>query len=243
MSSLGIFGANGKMGKAIYHIASQMSELSIMPFKRGDDITIFIEKSDFIIDFSNNEGTIFLTKALQQHKPKPLLIGTTALSAGCLKQIDDLSNICPIMVAPNCSISANLQALIVEKMANTLTEYDIEIIDIHHKHKKDAPSGTALMLAKSINKGLCDAGLSEYNIITARSQNPLRSKEEISISSLRAGNVVGEHIVSFYGEFDSFSITHKAYNRELFAHGAIKSILWLKDKKAGKYSIRDMLVF
>lgn len=245
MNRLGIVGSSGRMGVAIRNnlsrfIDSNNPRLYIL----GEDINEFIRDSDYIVDFSSSFGTELLVKAMLDNEAKPLLIGTTAISDNCKQIIGFLSKKIPVMEAPNVSIGANLQALIAEKLAAILgEEYDPEIIDIHHKEKKDAPSGTALMLAQSINSGFVKNGFAESKIVISRANDPIRETNEIAISSIRAGNITGEHIVSFFGEFDSLTISHKVENRDLLAISAIKAILWLKDKKPGKYYIRDMISF
>ena len=245
MNRLGIFGSNGRMGKAIVRCAYSFSEIhNVNEYSREADIKEFIHNSDFILDFSSSEGTKLLLNSLLAVSPKPLLIGTTALAEENKSIINQLSRTIPVMEAPNVSIGANLQAVIAEKLASILgKEYDPEIIDIHHKQKKDTPSGTALMLADSINAGFITAGIAKSRIIVDRSSQPERHSEEISIASLRAGNVIGSHSVNFFGLYDSLSISHKVDSRDLLAISALKAVLWLKNNKAGKYTIRDMIKF
>ncbi len=240
MKRLGIFGSTGRMGKAIVSVTSTYKMIDLIScFKRGDNITNFINSSDFIIDFSLNDGTISLVKTLLKIKPVPLLIGTTSLSSDCLIAIDELSTQAPVMHAPNVSIGANLMAYLTKKMAEVLgTGFDAEILDIHHRKKRDAPSGTALMLSDFIAQGI---GKKNANIITDRSNNPIRKDGEISISSIRAGSVAAEHIVSFYGESETLSISHKVENRDVFAHCAINVALWLKEQKPGLYTMQDII--
>ncbi len=245
MKSLGIMGSNGRMGMAIRNNLSRFSEIqNIALYSRGEDINKFINDSDYIVDFSTSSATELLVKEMLQSEVKPILIGTTALSDHSKQMINLLSNKTAVMEAPNVSIGANLQAMIAAKLASILgKDYDPEIIDLHHKHKKDAPSGTALMLAENINAGFIKNGFPASKIVKSRDSNILREKDEISIASIRAGNITGEHIVSFFGEFDSLTISHKVDNRDLLAISAIKAILWLKDKMPGKYSIKDMISF
>ncbi len=245
MNRMGIVGANGRMGLAIRNNLSRfMNNSNVVLYLRGEDINEFIRNSDYIVDFSSYSGTEYLVNAMLDNEAKPVLIGTTALSDKCKQIIGLLSEKAPVMEAPNVSIGANLQALISGKLAAILgKEYDPEIIDMHHKYKKDSPSGTALMLAHQINAGFVKSGHSEFKIVTSRANDPIREENEIAISSIRAGNITGEHQVSFFGEFDSLTISHKVENRDLLAISAIKAILWLKDKKPGKYYIKDMISF
>jgi len=221
MSVLGLVGY-GKMGQAIEKLASNNSAITkVNIFRQGDDIKSFVRGSDFFIDFSSSDGAEILVGSLLETTPKPTLIGTTNLSASCKEKIALLAEKTSVMVAPNVSIASNLQALVSQKIASILgASYKADIVDIHHIHKKDAPSGTALMLKEFINKGF---------------------EQKIEISSIREGEVIGEHIVNFHGNDDSLTITHKVENRELFARGAISAILWLAKQKPENYTMQDML--
>ncbi len=241
MNRLGIFGSAGRVGQAIAFASQTYKNIdSISCFKRGDNISHFINSSDFIIDFSLNTGTELLVKSLLEIKPMPLLIGTTSLSNECLNAIQELSTKTSVIHTPNVSIGANLMAYLIEKMAGVLgLNFDAEIIDIHHRKKRDAPSGTALMLSDFIARGRGE----KKAIIIDRANNPIRKDGEISIASIRAGSVAAEHIVSFYGESESISINHKVENRDVFAHSAIKTIFWLKEQKKGMYNMQDYIKF
>lgn len=221
MSTLGLVGY-GKMGQAIEKLAAGNSVISkVNIYRQGDDIKSFVRDSDFFIDFSSSDGTEILVSSLLETTAKPTLIGTTNLSFECKDKIGLLAEKTSVMVAPNVSIASNLQALVSQKIASILgASYKADIVDIHHIHKKDAPSGTALMLKDYINKGF---------------------EQKIEILSRREGEVIGEHIVSFHGNDDSLTITHKVQNRELFARGAIAAILWLNNQKSGNYTMQDML--
>lgn len=246
---LGIFGY-GKMGKMLEVIAPQFSEISATKvYSRSGDINEFIASSDIIIDFSNAQGAEFLLESLLASKklpktllPKAFVIGSTGLSETVKHNFFDLSKKIPVIHESNFSLCTHLQAYIAEKIALVLgNKYDIDIIDVHHKHKLDSPSGTSYMLARSINSALDKAGLEKHEIVTDRFSSPVRGPKEIAISSIRTGNVVGKHEVMFQGEYDSISITHNVEKREVFAIGAIKSGLWLTGKPNGVHKFRDML--
>ena len=240
---LGIFGY-GKMGKAIEQLAKDLNQINdVVIYRKNDDLNSFLEKIDIIIDFSVKDATEQLLDFLiSSDFAKPLLIGTTALSENTASNIVRYSKKAPVIIASNFSLGANIQAVILEKISKVLAkDYDIDIIDIHHREKLDSPSGTAYMLADHINKGLENAGISKREIVTDRSANPKRSADEIAIASIRAGNATGEHSVIFSGKYDSITISHKVDRRELLAMGAIKTAIWLKDQKAGMHNIREML--
>lgn len=241
---LGIFGY-GKMGKMLEAIAHEFTQISsIKVYSRNEDISQFIGEIDFLIDFSNSQGAEFLIETLLTSKklPKAFVSGSTGLSEDIKNKLSELSNKLPIMHEANFSLCTHLQAYMAEKMVLALGDkYDIDIIDVHHKHKLDSPSGTSYMLADSINQSLETAGLDKHKIVTDRFSNPVRGPNEIAISSIRTGNVVGKHEVMFQGEYDSISITHNVEKREVFAIGAIKSGLWLTGKPNGVHKFRDML--
>lgn len=234
---LGIFGY-GKMGKSIESVSADFKDVTeIIICDKGNSITDFIEKSDFIIDFAIPEATNLLVKELIKN-PKPALIGTTDLSEETLEYIKEISKNTSIMQVSNVSIGANLLAKTGARISHILgDEYDIDITDIHHREKIDAPSGTALMIANEINK----SHNNEFEIITSRANNPIRGKKEIAINTTRAGRVAGEHTVTFTGELDSFSITQTIFKRELLSKGALKAAIWTKNQKNGSYVISDMI--
>lgn len=236
MSVLGIYGY-GKMGKSIQDIIADFSEISSYQiYNNENSITEFISKSDFIIDFSTPKGTNNLVTFLLNN-PKPVLIGTTDLSDESKEKIEKLSKITPVMVTANVSLGANLVAKLAAKISSILgDDYDIDITDIHHKEKLDAPSGTAFMIADAINS----ENNNKFKIIKSRSDHPRREENEIGITSIRSANIPGEHQISFISELDSIELKHKITNRKLLANGAIKVALWLKNKDKGFYKMSDM---
>ena len=170
------------------------------------------------------------------------MIGTTGITADEQKAVDAAAEKIPVVQSGNYSLGINLMLALVEKAAATLgKEYDIEITEMHHKHKKDAPSGTALMLAKSAAKGRgADAGGFIYGREGETGERPVG---EIAIHALRGGSVVGDHTVMFAGELERVELTHKAQDRAAFAAGALKALAWAKGQKPGIYTMRDVLGF
>lgn len=173
---------------------------------------------DVIIDFSHPDVTISLLETAMQ-KQIAMVIATTGFTKEQLQQIKSASNHIPIYQSYNMSYSIQLIAKIVSYLANSLSDVDIEILETHHHHKIDAPSGTALLLANAIQSAL-DTPM-EY-IYNRNTKHNKRNKNEIGISSIRGGNVVGEHSVFFFGEYETLEIKHTAYSRKLFAQGALK---------------------
>lgn len=249
MNKLGIFG-HGKMGKAIEEIGTsdQFNKiLHIKIYHKGEDIKKFIDSCDVIIDFSNANGTEFLVSNLLNHQlEKPCLIGTTALYNETINKISTLSHKSPIMIAPNVSLGANLLANISSKIAAMIhSEYDIDIIDIHHNQKIDNPSGTALMIKNEIvnNLNITTKNISSESGDSIKQINNIENKsfeEKVKIHSIRAGSYPGEHKIIFSGDEDSFEISHKILNRKLLAKSAIKAAIWLNRQTPGKYQITSM---
>jgi len=243
-----IHGINGKMGRQVlkqldlYENCTlfggfdkeNTGEFSFPIYTNFNDIT---EKPDVIIDFSVPNATInMLDYAKENHIP--VVIATTGFSEEQNKKIMEYSKYLPIFKSANMSFDINLMVKILSEVAKALPNTDIEIIESHHNRKIDSPSGTALLLADSINNALDNKLTYEFD---RHSKREKRSKNEIGFSSIRGGNIVGEHSVMFIGENETFEITHKAYSRAVFADGAIKAACFLVDKENGFYNMDDLL--
>jgi 4-hydroxy-tetrahydrodipicolinate reductase len=205
-----------------------------------DSIDSVIDKGDVIIDFTFHEATVTHTEAAAR-AGKPIVIGTTGLSNEQLDHIRQSSAQIPVVQAPNMSVGVNLLYKLVEMAAKTLGEdYDIEIVEAHHRLKKDAPSGTALQLgrvaASALGRDLDKVGVFERNGIIGE-----RSKTEIGIQTVRAGDIVGEHTVMFGGIGERIEIVHKASSRDTFAKGAVRAALWITGQQPGLYNMLDVL--
>lgn len=155
-----------------------------------------------------------------------------------LKIIEEYSKHIPIFKASNMSYDINLMAKTVSSLAKTLENADIEIIETHHNRKVDSPSGTSLFLADKINEAL--GGTMEY-VFDRHSRHEKRNKNEIGFSSIRGGNIVGEHIVQFFSENETFEIKHTCYSRSVFANGALRAANWIIGKPNGMYSMEDLV--
>lgn len=242
MLRVGIFGY-GKMGAMVQKCALEFKNLEISKiFAQGEneifttDFEIFFKSCDVVIDFSLANGTRELLKFAKDH-PKNLVIGTTGLSENDLKEIEILSKNMAILYASNFSLGVALLNKITKECAKILADFDAEIVEIHHNKKADAPSGTALSLAKSIANGR-DLNLDDV-LITNRDHK--RQKNEISIQALRGGDVAGIHSVNFFGNAEYIELKHSAKDRSIFANGALKCALFLANKKTGFYKIEDCL--
>ena len=202
-----------------------------------NDIESIKEKVDVIIDFSVPVATFEILKYALKNKT-PIVIATTGFSKEQLDQIKEYSKEIPIFRSSNMSLDINLMASIIQKVAEVLKNADIEIIETHHNRKVDSPSGTAILLADAINEVLEDKKEYTFDRMQKREK---RSKNEIGFSSVRGGNIVGEHTVAFFGESETLEITHKAYSRQVFAEGALKAAMFLVAKENGLYNMRDLV--
>ena len=243
-----INGCNGKMGqelaKAIEKNDNFKTICGIDRIDTGDnkfsvytDITKIAEEPDVIIDFSVPVSTFnVLQYAVEKHIP--IVICTTGFSKEELEKIEELSKQVPIFRSSNMSYEINLMSKLVAQITRYLKDSDIEIIETHHNRKVDAPSGTALLLADSINNELNNEMHYEYDRHVKREK---RDKKEIGIHSIRGGNIVGTHTVTFFSENETFEITHTATSRGVFAEGALKAAEYLVLQNNGLYSMDDLI--
>jgi 4-hydroxy-tetrahydrodipicolinate reductase len=203
------------------------------------DIKTFLNACDIVIDFSLPEACEALLEAAIK-TPKPLVIGTTGLNVHQLNLLKQASESMPILYATNMSLGVALLNKLVYQASAALEGFDIEIVEMHHKHKKDAPSGTALTLAESAStaRGL---DLNKVRVSGRDGNIGERSKDEISVMALRGGDIVGRHTVGFYNDGEFIELNHTATSRNTFSKGAIRAGAWLADKKPGLYSISDCL--
>ena len=200
-------------------------------------------KSDtVIIDFTNPEASLNSLRAAAR-KRIPMVIGTTGFNAQQLAEIKKLSRRTAVIVAANTSLGVNLLVNLLGKVAEKLgDDYDVEIIEAHHRFKKDAPSGTALAIGRAIAKGL-KRDLDAVGINGRKGIVGERGKKEIALLSVRAGDIVGEHTVIFGGIGERIEFIHRAHSRDTFARGAIRAAQWLAKQKPGLYGMQDVLGF
>lgn len=194
---------------------------------------------EMLIDFSLPEGTMAILPVCVQRKI-PMVIGTTGFTASQEAAIADAAGAIPIIKAGNYSVGINLICKLLEIAAEALGEdYDVEVAETHHRFKKDAPSGTAIMLARSV----CDALGKNYEdvAVDGRGGECPRKPGEIGMHALRMGDTVGEHSVHFGNLGETITISHSAHTRDMFVRGALPAAHWLGDKPAGMYDMRDVL--
>ena len=243
-----INGCNGKMGQEVAEAVRLAQDMDVVcgvdRIDTGDNkFPVFTNVSnidiipDVIIDFSVPEATFgILEFAKKNHIP--IVIATTGFSDNEMKKIEKISENIPIFKSANMSYEINLMAKIIREVALKLENSDIEIVETHHNRKIDSPSGTALILADSINEALNNEMTYKYD---RHSKREKRTKNEIGIHSIRGGTEVGKHSVIFFGDNESFEITHNCTSRSVFARGAIKAAEFIVNKENGLYSMNDMV--
>ena len=241
MTKIAITGSNGRMGQALIEAVKlnpNVSQGSIL--NRGDDINRVLKDFDVLIDFTRPEATLDALSVCQS-AGKAMVIGTTGFSDDALKVIDQASSDIPIVFAPNMSVGVNLTLKLLETTAKVIgTDSNIEIVEAHHRHKVDAPSGTALKMGEVIANAL-GRDLSECAVYGREGTEEPRDRQTIGFSSIRGGDVVGEHSVTFFMEGERVEITHKASSRMTYANGAVKACQWLTNQANGLYSMQDVL--
>ena len=264
MTKIAVTGAAGRMGKAIINATMTVPEAGISgaleradsPFigkdagenagreKVGVKITSSADKAfkdaDAIIDFTMPEASLeFLTYAVK-HK-KAVVLGTTGFSHHQREEIKEISQKIPVVMAPNMSVGVNLLLKLVHDAAAAIgRDYDIEIIEAHHRHKKDAPSGTAIRIAEVIADAV-GRDLDKVAVYERKGIIGERRHDEIGIQTIRAGDIVGDHTVIFAAPGERIELAHKASSRDTFAAGAVRAALWLASKPAGLYDMQDVL--
>jgi 4-hydroxy-tetrahydrodipicolinate reductase len=205
-----------------------------------DDPLQVVVNADGIVDFTAPAASVELA-ALAAQARIVHVIGTTGLSPSDLKKIDAAARHAVIVRSGNMSLGVNLLAALVERAAASLgPDWDIEILEMHHKMKVDAPSGTALLLGESAARGR-NIALAERSVRSRDGHTGARREGDIGFATLRGGSVVGDHSVIFAGTSERLELTHRAEDRAIFARGAIRAALWGRDKKPGHYSMADVL--
>ena len=206
----------------------------------GENPSALFAAADAVIDFTAPAATV-AHAALAAEMGKILVVGTTGLSAEDEAKLAEAARKTTIVYAPNFSVGVNLLMALTEKAASILGEdYDIEIVEMHHHHKVDSPSGTALGLGRAAAKGR-QVALEDVWRKTRDGLVGARPRGEIGFATLRGGDVVGDHTVMFASEGERIELTHKASSRAVFAKGAVRAALWAQDKGPGLYSMRDVL--
>ena len=241
MTRIGIFGSAGRMGLAIAAAIDKAggmhAGLSYAGVDANGDAAALAKVSDVVVDFSTPQALAAHLTAVRLHKT-PILVGTTGLDGAHQAMIDDAANDVAIIQAANMSLGINLLAAMVEQAAARLgTDWDIDILELHHRHKLDAPSGTALLLGAAAAKGR-GKSLPE---LSRFERDGLRDVGSIGFASLRGGSVVGDHLVVLATEGERIELGHRAEDRGIFARGAVTAARWLAGKAPGRYTMADVL--
>lgn len=255
-------GALGRMGKSILRLSlgnsdfqvvagvehpdcvksKDLGESSGIEELKGVPLTSGLEEvlplCDVVIEFSGNTTAALSYARLTALAGKAMVIGTTGFSPQEVEELRSYSQRTPILLSPNMSLGVNLLFKLVEIAGKVLRDrgFDVEVLEIHHRFKKDAPSGTALRLEEILRKSM---GLSRS--VYGREGLSQRSSDEIGVGALRGGDVVGEHTVYFLGSGERLELAHRASSRDIFAKGAIEAAKWIKGREPGWYSMFDVL--
>lgn len=261
---IAVAGAGGRMGRALVQAINQHAELtltvatehsgsSLLGADAGelagigklgvlltDELAAQSRNFDLMIDFTRVEASLQHIEFCVQHGKK-MVIGTTGFSEPQKQQIQQAAQKTAIMFAPNMSVGVNLCFKLLDMVARVLNEgYDIEIIEAHHRHKVDAPSGTALRMGEVVADAL-GRDLQQVAVYGRQGQTGARKAETIGFETIRAGDVVGDHTVLFANEGERVEITHKASSRMTFANGAARAAAWLRQHDSGLYDMQDVL--
>jgi 4-hydroxy-tetrahydrodipicolinate reductase len=240
MTSIGIYGSLGRMGQAIAAVAPEMNAQVAGGADAKDDPASVAAGADVLIDFSAPQALEAHLAAARAAK-KPIVVGTTGLSPQHHALIDDAAKHIAVLQTGNTSLGIGLLQRLVREAAQQLgPDWDIEILEMHHRHKVDAPSGTALMLGHAAAAGM-GTTLAEAEVTDRAGTVGARANGTIGLASLRGGSVVGDHSVVFATAGERIELTHRADDRAIFARGAVRAALWLAGKPAGRYSMDQVL--
>ena len=241
MTRIAINGSKGKMGQALTEAINSSSQSDFgAGFDKGDNLIDSLKNFEVLIDFSRPEASLNAL-AVCKDAGKAMVIGTTGFTDSELELIGQASKEIPIVFAPNMSVGVNLTLKILETSAKVIgPDSSIEIIEAHHRYKVDSPSGTALKMGEVIANAL-GRDLAECAVYGREGIEEPRDMNAIGFSSIRGGDVVGEHTVAFFMDGERVEIAHKASSRMIYANGAVRAANWLSDKSSGLYSMQDVL--
>jgi len=253
MVKVGIVGSTGRMGEHLIKNVMENEALSLTALHVFDELKVsvpdevlvtnsmkvLLDACDVIIDFSAPVATQELCEEALKN-PTPLVIATTGFTAHQQNLLTEASKMMPVLYSSNMSAGIALLKQLVEQVSATLKDFDIEIVEQHHRHKVDAPSGTALTLGEFAAKGR-GLDLDAVRVSGRDGQIGARTKDEIAVMALRGGDIVGRHTVGFYNDGEFLELNHTATSRETFSKGAIRAAAWLVNQESGLYSINDCL--
>jgi 4-hydroxy-tetrahydrodipicolinate reductase len=241
MTRVIITGSQGRMGKALFACLAQHTELQLVgQVDQGDNLADLVPQGDVVIDFSSHTATAAIVALCAEHR-KAVVIGTTGHSNEDREQIIKFRSQVPMVLSSNFSTGVNALFWLTRKAAEILGPgFDLEVIEMHHRLKRDAPSGTARTLAEI----LAQVREQQLDSVIRHGRSGIvgqRSAQEIGVHSLRGGDVVGDHTVVFAAMGERVELTHKASSRETFANGALRAAEWVVGQKPGLYDMQDVL--
>jgi 4-hydroxy-tetrahydrodipicolinate reductase len=253
MAKVGIVGSTGRMGEHLIKNVMENESLTLSALHVFDELKVtvpddvlvtnsmkeLLKVCDVVIDFSAPVATQELCEEALKN-PTALVVATTGFTAHQQNLLTEASKEMPVLYSSNMSAGIALLKQLVEQVSSTLTDFDIEIVEQHHRHKVDAPSGTALTLGEFAAKGR-GLDLDAVRVSGRDGQIGARSKDEIAVMALRGGDIVGRHTVGFYNDGEFLELNHTATSRETFSKGAIRAAAWIVNQESGLYSINDCL--
>jgi len=251
-----VLGPSGRMGRRVLELAAASGELevaaaidapdsplvgqSIGGVTIGGDLAAGLRGCEVYVDFTTPAATEAAARAAAGARIAAV-VGTTGLGAAAERALDELAAVAPVLVAANFSLGVNLLLILAETAARALgPAVDVEVVELHHKHKRDAPSGTALALARALAAGR-GQDLDQVLRTERSGEVGARPGGEIGVMAVRGGDVVGEHTAYLFGDGERIELTHRAASRDLFAAGALRAAAWLAGRAPGRYTMRDVL--
>ena len=241
MTRVAINGSKGKMGQTLVEAVNLNTNASLgAALDKGDNLNDSLQDFDVLIDFSRPEASLNAI-SICKNSGKAMVIGTTGFSDEELEVINQAATQIPIVFAPNMSVGVNLTLKLLETSAKVIGhDSSIEIIETHHRYKVDSPSGTALKMGEVVANAL-GRDLADCAIYGREGIDEPRDLNTIGFSSIRGGDVVGDHTVTFFMDGERVEITHKASSRMIYANGAVRAANWVHEKPSGLYSMQDVL--
>ena len=240
MTKIGIIGSAGRMGQALIDAIAAAGQTHAGGIDEDGDLAALVAASDVLVDFSSLHALEANLDACIA-AGKPIVVGTTGLEERHHYLIDDAARDIAVLQTGNTSLGITMLAALVEQAANQLgDDWDIEIVEMHHRHKVDAPSGTALLLGEAAAKGR-GIDLKSHSERGRDGNTGARGRGSIGFASLRGGSVAGDHSIIFASDNERIELTHRAENRTIFASGAVKAAMWLVKQKAERYGMNEVL--
>ena len=241
MTKVIITGSKGRMGRALLACAAHFPDVQVVgQVDQGDDVRAVVAQGDVVIDFSSHQATAAIAELCAEHR-KAIVIGTTGHSNEERSRITRLSSQIPIVLSSNFSTGVNTLFWLTRKAAEILgPDFDLEVVEMHHRLKRDAPSGTARTLAEILAK----VREQQLDKVVRHGREGIvgeRTPTEIGMHSVRGGDVVGDHTVIFAGVGERVELAHKASSRETFANGALRAAQWISNRAPGLYDMQDVL--